>query len=54
MKPEEIKVRSRLEPGKMFLVDLEEGRIIPDDEIKNRVAPETLSRVVESAREVSE
>ena len=38
VKPEEIKVRSRLEPGKMFLVDLEEGRIIPDDEIKNRVA----------------
>ena len=38
VKPEEIKIRSRLEPGKMFLVDLEEGRIIPDDEIKNRVA----------------
>ena len=39
---------SRLEPGKMFLVDLEEGRIIPDDEIKSRVStqkplPEWLS-----------
>jgi len=34
----EIKTRSRLEPGKMFLLDFEEGRIVPDDEIKETVA----------------
>ena len=28
----------RLQPGKMFLIDLEEGRIIEDDEIKNQLA----------------
>lgn len=36
--PEEIEVKGRLQPGKMFLVDLEEGRIIGDEEVK-----ETLS-----------
>jgi glutamate synthase (NADPH) large chain len=30
--------QGRLEPGRMFLVDLHEGRIVPDDEIKERVA----------------
>ncbi|MBT6602125.1 MAG: glutamate synthase large subunit [Nitrospina sp.] len=29
--------KGRLEPGKMFLVDLKEGRIISDDEIKKKV-----------------
>ena len=28
----------RLEPGKMFLVDTAEGRIIPDEEIKKTLA----------------
>ncbi|MFA7623647.1 MAG: glutamate synthase-related protein [Pusillimonas sp.] len=28
----------RLQPGKMFLIDLEQGRIIGDDEIKSRLA----------------
>mmetsp|Transcript_33729 Transcript_33729/g.101859 ORF Transcript_33729/g.101859 Transcript_33729/m.101859 type:complete len:1630 (-) Transcript_33729:51-4940(-) len=36
--PDEIKLRSRLEPGKMFLVDLESGRVVPDSEIKETVA----------------
>jgi hypothetical protein len=27
----------RLEPGKMFLVDMNEGRIIEDDEIKDAI-----------------
>ena len=30
----------RLQPGKMLLIDLEEGRIIGDDEIKNKLADE--------------
>ncbi|SIS20181.1 glutamate synthase large subunit [Williamsia sterculiae] len=29
--------KGRLEPGKMFLVDTEQGRIIPDDEIKGEL-----------------
>jgi len=36
--PERIQTRGRLQPGKMFLVDLQEHRIIPDREIKARIA----------------
>ncbi|HKH81227.1 MAG TPA: glutamate synthase large subunit [Methylovirgula sp.] len=37
--PEEKIVRKwRLQPGKMLLVDLEEGRIVSDDEIKSKLA----------------
>jgi glutamate synthase (NADPH/NADH) large chain len=36
--PENIKAKGRLQPGKMLLADLEEGRVIPDDEIKARLA----------------
>jgi glutamate synthase domain-containing protein 2/glutamate synthase domain-containing protein 1/glutamate synthase domain-containing protein 3 len=35
--PEEIKLKGRLQPGKMFLVDTVEGRIISDREIKQRL-----------------
>jgi glutamate synthase (NADPH/NADH) large chain len=34
----EIVTKWRLQPGKMLLVDLEEGRLIPDEEIKARLA----------------
>ena len=34
IKPENIELHGRLEPGKMFLVDMNEGRIIQDDEVK--------------------
>ena len=37
-KPESIIRKGRLQPGKMFLVDIEEGRIIEDDEIKEKLA----------------
>jgi glutamate synthase (NADPH/NADH) large chain/glutamate synthase (ferredoxin) len=30
--------KGRLQPGKLFLVDLAQGRIVPDDEIKRQVA----------------
>jgi len=33
----EIKMKGRLQPGKMFLVDTVEGRIVTDREIKNRL-----------------
>ena len=34
----EVKVKHRLEPGKMFLVDFETQRVVPDDEIKEQVS----------------
>ncbi len=36
--PENIKTKGRLQPGKMFLVDTVEGRIISDKEIKHQLA----------------
>ena len=36
--PEKIVRKGRLQPGKMFLVDIEAGRIIEDDEIKQSLA----------------
>ncbi|HET9728173.1 MAG TPA: glutamate synthase large subunit [Acidimicrobiia bacterium] len=38
--PEHIVKKGRLEPGRIFLVDTTEGRIIPDDEIKAQLAAE--------------
>ena len=35
---DQIITKWRLQPGKMLLVDLEEGRLIPDDEIKAKLA----------------
>ncbi|KJD36858.1 glutamate synthase [Tamlana sedimentorum] len=36
----DIKEHGRLEPGKMFLVDMNEGRIISDEEIKSKIVSE--------------
>lgn len=38
LKPENIEFHGRLEPGKMFLVNMEEGRIVNDEEIKETIA----------------
>jgi len=38
--PEDIESHGRLEPGKMFLVDMNEGRIINDEEIKSKIVAE--------------
>jgi len=35
--PENIERHGRLEPGKMFLVNMDDGRIIEDDEIKKEI-----------------
>jgi glutamate synthase (NADPH/NADH) large chain len=35
--PEEVAYKGRLLPGKLLLVDLKEGRIIPDKEVKQQV-----------------
>ena len=32
--PEDVVAKGRLQPGRMFLVDTEQGRIVPDDELK--------------------
>ena len=36
--PSEIVRKGRLQPGKLFLVDLEQGRIVEDEEVKAQVA----------------
>jgi glutamate synthase (NADPH/NADH) large chain len=36
--PKNVKAKGRLEPGRMFLVDFERGRLVPDDELKNEFA----------------
>ncbi|SEC23684.1 glutamate synthase (NADH) large subunit [Paramicrobacterium humi] len=36
--PERVKRKGRLQPGKMFLIDIDAGRIIEDDEIKDALA----------------
>lgn len=33
--PENVAAKGRLEPGKMFLVDFHQGRLIPDEELKH-------------------
>ena len=38
VKPEDVKYKGRLQPGRMLLVDLNEKRIIPDGELKHRLA----------------
>ncbi|OLN33085.1 glutamate synthase large subunit [Desulfosporosinus metallidurans] len=38
IKPENVKYKGRLEPGKMLLIDTEAKRIISDDEIKKSVS----------------
>jgi len=38
--PDNVQFHGRLEPGKMFLVNMNEGRIINDEEIKEQIASE--------------
>ena len=38
VEPENVKYRGRLQPGRMFLVDFHQGRIIEDEELKHDVA----------------
>ena len=39
---ENVLYKDRLSPGKMLLIDLEEGRIISDEEIKSEMAQHSL------------
>jgi glutamate synthase (ferredoxin) len=36
--PERVVSKGRLQPGRMFLVDIEQGRIIADEELKRQIA----------------
>jgi len=36
--PERVASKGRLQPGRMFLVNMEEGRIVADEEIKHQIA----------------
>jgi glutamate synthase (NADPH/NADH) large chain len=38
IEPEKVKTKGRLQPGKMFLVDTVEGRIVSDQEIKQHLS----------------
>lgn len=44
MPPHTVVRRGRLQPGRMFLVDTAEGRIVPDDEIKRKFAYQNAYR----------
>ena len=38
VEPENVKSKGRLQPGRMFLVDFDQGRLIPDEELKTEFA----------------
>jgi glutamate synthase (ferredoxin) len=43
--PEQVAQKGRLQPGRMFLIDTEEGRIVSDEEIKGKVVAERPYRL---------
>jgi glutamate synthase (ferredoxin) len=38
--PDRVLQKGRLQPGRMFLIDTEQGRIVDDDELKHKIARE--------------
>jgi len=40
IEPRNVVKKGRLEPGRMFLIDMEKGRIVGDDELKEQIASE--------------
>jgi len=49
--PDQVLKKGRLEPGRIFFVDLEQGRIVSDDEVKQRyVAKRPYRQWVEAGR----
>ena len=38
VEPDNVKAKGRLQPGRMFLVDFQQGRLIPDEELKHEFA----------------
>ncbi len=59
VEPENVVEKGRLEPGRMFLVDMKEGRIVGDAELKEKIVAEKpygewLSRNLVSADDLPE
>jgi len=52
-RPEEIRAKGRLQPGKMFLIDTVQGRIIDDEEIKSKMASQKPYRAWVSENRIS-
>ena len=48
--PENVLRKGRLQPGKIFLVDLEQGRIVEDGEVKRQIAGSEALRAAGSTR----
>lgn len=40
IEPKNVVKKGRLEPGRMFLIDMEKGRIVTDEELKKQIAAE--------------
>lgn len=40
IEPKNVVQKGRLEPGRMFLIDMEQGRIVGDEELKKQIASE--------------
>jgi glutamate synthase (ferredoxin) len=38
IEPERVAIKGRLQPGRMFLVNMDEGRIVADDELKHKIS----------------
>ena len=38
VRPQDVRRKGRLQPGRMFLIDIEKGRIVEDEEIKAEIA----------------
>jgi len=36
--PKNVRAKGRLQPGRMFLIDFEQGRLVPDEELKHDLA----------------
>ncbi|HZL45046.1 MAG TPA: glutamate synthase large subunit [Opitutaceae bacterium] len=43
--PDQVAQKGRLQPGRMFLIDTEEGRIVSDEEIKGKITAERPYRL---------
>ena len=41
IKPEKVIKKGRLQPGKMFLIDFDKGKMIPDEEIKSEIVEQS-------------
>ena len=48
--PERVKRKDRLQPGQLFLADAEEGRIVPEEEVFDRLTDEKYARWLDEQR----